>query len=127
MKHRNVWGVGSRCSGDGGGSTEPRAPGAIAGRVGAGGTDVSAASLTLSGGASGATATSAVGEYRFDNLSGGNHTVTPNDPDQAGVWHGFGLAQGQERSHTFDSPGTYEYHCIPHQAIGMRGTIVVGD
>lgn len=197
--------VGAGCSGDGGGSTEPPPPGSVAGRVGAGTTDVSGASVTLSGGSIGTTTTNAQGRYRFDNLSAGtysvalavpigfelsageaqskqtsvqagqtatvnwelseedenggaenevaaqgdsfvpetiqipvggtvtwrgvsgDHTVTPDDPDQAGVWQGFGLGQGQERSHTFDTPGAYEYHCIPHQAVGMRGTIVVGD
>ena len=33
---------------------------------------------------------------------------------------------GEEFSHHFDVPGTYEYHCMPHLAMGMRGMIVVG-
>jgi plastocyanin len=27
--------------------------------------------------------------------------------------------------HTFTKPGTYPYSCIPHYAVGMKGTIVV--
>lgn len=29
-------------------------------------------------------------------------------------------------SHTFTIPGTYDYHCIPHLFMGMRGTVTVG-
>lgn len=29
-------------------------------------------------------------------------------------------------SHTFDVAGTYNYHCIPHLFMGMRGNITVG-
>lgn len=37
-----------------------------------------------------------------------------------------GLIQGGETYEvTFDSPGTYRYYCIPHEADGMVGTIVV--
>ncbi|HEU5048491.1 MAG TPA: plastocyanin/azurin family copper-binding protein [Rickettsiales bacterium] len=34
--------------------------------------------------------------------------------------------QGQKWSHKFTHAGTYEYHCIPHIMMGMRGFIVVG-
>lgn len=33
---------------------------------------------------------------------------------------------GKEWSHRFDQVGTYHYHCHPHAAKGMKGTIVVG-
>ena len=33
--------------------------------------------------------------------------------------------QGQTWSHVFTVPGTYEYHCLPHLPMGMRGGIVV--
>ena len=33
---------------------------------------------------------------------------------------------GQSWSVTLDVEGTYSYHCHPHAAMGMRGTIVVG-
>lgn len=29
-------------------------------------------------------------------------------------------------SYTFSKEGTYEYHCIPHLPMGMRGKVVVG-
>ncbi len=32
---------------------------------------------------------------------------------------------GTSWSKTFDKTGTYEYHCHPHEAAGMRGMIVV--
>ncbi|WP_262694711.1 plastocyanin/azurin family copper-binding protein [Kordiimonas aquimaris] len=33
---------------------------------------------------------------------------------------------GDEWSVTFDVQGTYQYHCIPHVLMGMRGVVVVG-
>lgn len=33
---------------------------------------------------------------------------------------------GERFSHTFELPGTYEYHCIPHLPMGMHGQIIVG-
>lgn len=32
---------------------------------------------------------------------------------------------GDTWSYTFDEKGTYQYHCIPHILMGMRGTITV--
>lgn len=29
-------------------------------------------------------------------------------------------------SYTFTAPGTYGFHCHPHEALGMTGTIIVG-
>ncbi len=34
--------------------------------------------------------------------------------------------KGEKWSHTFEKPGTYNYHCIPHLFMGMRGNITVG-
>ena len=34
--------------------------------------------------------------------------------------------KGEAWSMTFRKEGTYEYHCHPHEAVGMRATIVVG-
>jgi plastocyanin len=53
------------------------------------------------------------------------HTVTPDNPNQTGVWTGFNLGLNQEVTITFDTAGTFEYHCIPHASIGMRGKIIV--
>lgn len=33
--------------------------------------------------------------------------------------------EGQKWSHTFTNSGTYSYHCHPHAAMGMRGTVIV--
>jgi plastocyanin len=66
------------------------------------------------------------------------HTVTA-DPTKAvkpadvslpgGVqpWGSVDIDGGQTFSHTFDVPGTYRYICIPHEALGMLGTITVTD
>ncbi len=35
------------------------------------------------------------------------------------------IGNGESYEVTFDQPGTYEYFCIPHEADGMKGTIVV--
>jgi hypothetical protein len=32
---------------------------------------------------------------------------------------------GESFSYTFDEPGTYEYFCIPHEDLGMVGTVTV--
>lgn len=34
--------------------------------------------------------------------------------------------EGDTFSHTFTVPGTYQFHCHPHEALGMKGTIIVG-
>jgi len=33
--------------------------------------------------------------------------------------------EGERWSYKFDIAGTYEYHCIPHLPMGMRGSIIV--
>jgi len=37
------------------------------------------------------------------------------------------MTAGEDYSVRFDVPGTYEYFCLPHEAQGMRGKIVVED
>ncbi|PIR39773.1 MAG: hypothetical protein COV35_00795 [Alphaproteobacteria bacterium CG11_big_fil_rev_8_21_14_0_20_39_49] len=34
--------------------------------------------------------------------------------------------KGDKFSYTFNVPGTYQFHCHPHEALGMKGTIIVG-
>lgn len=34
---------------------------------------------------------------------------------------------GERWSHRFSMSGTYEYHCVPHMFMGMRGRVVVGE
>lgn len=38
--------------------------------------------------------------------------------------HG-GLEGGVSYPHTFETPGSYEYFCVPHESGGMTGTITV--
>ena len=35
------------------------------------------------------------------------------------------LNEGDTYAVSFDTPGTYEYFCIPHESDGMTGTVVV--
>ncbi|MGH7671351.1 MAG: cupredoxin domain-containing protein [Gemmatimonadales bacterium] len=59
------------------------------------------------------------------NGDGVTHTVT-NDPGSGEV---FNLSLGNRGlvTHTFNTPGTYTYHCTIHglPGSGMHGTIVV--
>ncbi|TKW61115.1 MAG: hypothetical protein DI628_00350 [Blastochloris viridis] len=34
--------------------------------------------------------------------------------------------KGEKFSYTFTVPGTYEFHCHPHEDQGMKGTLIVG-
>lgn len=60
-----------------------------------------------------------------------NHNIVVDDQPEAGDWQGTrGSAQqtyhdGHVHQHTFRAPGTYEYHCEPHEAAGMSGAVVV--
>ena len=56
--------------------------------------------------------------------SGNNpHTTTSYD----GLWDSGMIEGGTDGSFsfTFDEPGTYEYFCIPHEEMGMVGTVTV--
>lgn len=35
--------------------------------------------------------------------------------------------KGEKFSYKFTIPGTYQFHCHPHEALGMKGTIIVGQ
>jgi plastocyanin len=49
-------------------------------------------------------------------------------PDGAEPWNsGIQTEQGATFEHTFETPGTYDYFCIPHKTLGMIGRIVVGE
>jgi plastocyanin len=58
--------------------------------------------------------------------SGNNpHTTTSYD----GLWDS-GLIEGGSGgtfSFTFEEPGTYDYFCIPHEDLGMVGSVTVTD
>jgi plastocyanin len=56
--------------------------------------------------------------------SGNNpHTTTSYD----GLWDSGMIEGGSEGtfSFTFDEPGTYDYFCIPHEDLGMVGSVTV--
>ncbi|AFK20927.1 copper-binding protein (plasmid) [Haloferax mediterranei ATCC 33500] len=80
----------------------------------------------------------------FDNTSSIGHSVTAYEdkiPDGAAYFATGGfdseqaakdaypdkgnLEAGETYEHTFETKGTYEYYCIPHEMNGMVGTIEV--
>ncbi len=34
--------------------------------------------------------------------------------------------KGEKFTYTFNVPGSYQFHCHPHEALGMKGTLIVG-
>ncbi|MEX2547895.1 MAG: plastocyanin/azurin family copper-binding protein [Chloroflexota bacterium] len=58
------------------------------------------------------------GVVTWTNADGATHTVTFNDGPDCGR-----LGQGASVSRTFDTPGTFAYHCEIHAS--MRATVVV--
>jgi plastocyanin len=70
-------------------------------------------------------------------LESGTHSATAyaeaNDkpsriPDGAEAFDsGILTEQGAEFQHTFETEGVYDYFCLPHEALGMIGTVVVGS
>ena len=67
-------------------------------------------------------------EVTFVWESSGHSLVVGSQPDGAD-WSGVPDTQssGHEHVKVFEVPGTYEYHCEPHQAFGMEGTITVTE
>ena len=58
-----------------------------------------------------------------------NHNiVVDSQPEDAG-WEGYEEIENTDftHEHTFETLGTYEYYCQPHQTAGMVGTIEVVD
>jgi plastocyanin len=61
---------------------------------------------------------------KWVNTSSASHTITPDQPNQAGVWSSTIITGfSQSFTHTFNTSGTYNYHCSLHA--GMNGTIIV--
>lgn len=70
-------------------------------------------------------------------LESGVHTTTAYAPENgkprripegAAAWDsGTMTAQGATFSHTFRTAGVYDYVCLPHESMGMVGTVVVGE
>lgn len=59
----------------------------------------------------------------------GTHSATAyadRIPEDATAFDSGTISQGSFE-HTFETPGTYDYYCIPHKSIGMVGRIVVGS
>lgn len=51
------------------------------------------------------------------------HTITPDGHTE---WvQGAVTNAGDTFTHTFETPGTYEYYCDPHLTDGMTGVVVV--
>ena len=62
----------------------------------------------------------------WENADLSTHTVTAdNGAFDSGSDPARWLQSGQKFTFTFTTPGTYSYHCIPHQQLGMVGTVVV--
>jgi plastocyanin len=72
----------------------------------------------------------------WENDSPGVHTVTDNSafasakqdasvPAGTEPFNSGPVEAGKQYSHTFTAPGTYKYFCVPHEADGMVGTVIV--
>ncbi|WP_232703000.1 plastocyanin/azurin family copper-binding protein [Halobacterium wangiae] len=61
------------------------------------------------------------------------HNIDPDAAHGANDWRGTEggddtfYDEGHVHEHTFDEPGVYDYACVAHEPMGMRGTVVVGD
>ncbi|AUV82498.1 copper-binding protein [Salinigranum rubrum] len=55
----------------------------------------------------------------FDTEQAARDAYVPGDTDAGDV------PSGESYEHTFDTAGTYEYFCIPHESSEMVGTVVV--
>ncbi|MGB9954513.1 plastocyanin/azurin family copper-binding protein [Haloarcula marismortui] len=56
-------------------------------------------------------------------------TATPEESDWSGTPGDDGktYSSGYEYAYTFAVPGEYEYHCVPHQSIGMTGSFTITE
>jgi len=83
------------------------------------------------------TVTVTVGDtVEWRNVSNIRHTATADPaeaayrdsvhlPDGAEPFDSGFVEPGESWRYTFEVPGTYDYFCIPHEATGMLGTVVV--
>lgn len=93
-----------------------------------------------------ASVTVSVGDtVRWENVGSLGHTVTAYGgkiPDGAAYFASGGfdsedaarngypdgdVAGGESYEHTFETAGTYEYFCVPHEMSGMKGEVVVEE
>lgn len=61
-----------------------------------------------------------------------NHNVVPTSVPEGATWEGSGAESelfnsGHTYTHTFDTLGTYEYVCVPHESAGMVGSVTVTE
>ena len=56
-----------------------------------------------------------------------NHNIVVDSQPEGAGWEGYETIEntGFTYEHTFETLGTYEYYCAPHQSAGMVGTIEV--
>ena len=59
---------------------------------------------------------------KWKNNDGYNHTVNTDDGTTISSGN---ITSGTVYTFTFTTPGTYPYHCIYHQSMGMVGTLIV--
>jgi plastocyanin len=57
----------------------------------------------------------------FDSEQAAKDAYAPGDTDAGDI------PGGESWEHTFETAGTYEYFCIPHEQAGMVGTIEVQE
>ncbi len=67
----------------------------------------------------------AVGDTVNWNFVNAGHTAT-SARGQAERWDSGSADAGQRFAHTFDTPGRYQYICVPHEAFDMKGVVTVG-
>ena len=100
-------------SGGGGGVTNP--PGVIEVHATAG-NRFSPSTLTISRGQT----------VRWVADVSAGHTVTPDNAAQPGGFTGASIGSaGNTFEFTFNTAGDFNYHCIPHQSLGMTGVVHV--
>lgn len=65
---------------------------------------------------------------RFEIVDGSHSATAYEDriPGDADTFDSGTVSEGGFE-HTFETPGTYDYYCRPHRAMGMTGRIVVGE
>ena len=108
--------AGSGCSSDSSNSysmspTAPTSPTVLPNTVQMSGSAFSPASITVTVGTT----------ITWKNNDGYAHTATSD----TGVWDTGNIAAGASATTTFNTPGTFPYHCTYHVAMGMKGTVIV--
>jgi plastocyanin len=124
----------SACGSDDGGSVTSGASGSSSGSTASSGSDPYGAGATGSGATGGGAAVDIEGfafspealevqagqEVTITNDDSTEHTFTLDD----GSYDSGHLAAGSKATHTFDTAGSYSYHCEIHSS--MKGTVTVG-